>query len=126
MGELTTLHRSLSEQATGCGYTHCLASKEVASLVAHGSSAVSLGGLHASPGLEHLQQRVFLCTCCCPLLLLSRAPAVPTDCPPGVCYNATSREKLWGFATSIGPLDDLRAGNDTRLDLLKHKNYKWL
>jgi hypothetical protein len=43
-----------------------------------------------------------------------------------VCYNATSKEKFWGFATSIGPLDDLHAGNDSRLDLLKQKHYKWL
>lgn len=52
--------------------------------------------------------------------------AVPTNCPTGLCYNPATREKFWGFATSIGPLDDLRAGNDTRLDLLKNKHYKWL
>lgn len=47
-------------------------------------------------------------------------------CPPDVCYDAERQEKFWGFATSIGPLDDLRAGNDSRLDLLKQKGYKWL
>lgn len=48
------------------------------------------------------------------------------NCPPEVCYDAETQEKFWGFATSIGPLDDLRAGNDSRLDLLKQKGYKWL
>lgn len=51
--------------------------------------------------------------------------AVPDDCTD-LCYNATTREKFWGFATAIGPLDDLRAGNDSRLDLLKQKRLKWL
>lgn len=50
--------------------------------------------------------------------------AVPDECT--ICFNATTKEKFWGFATAIGPLDDLRAGNDTRLDLLKQKGYKWL
>jgi hypothetical protein len=54
------------------------------------------------------------------------APTVPMNCPPDVCYDAEKQEKFWGFATSIGPLDDLRAGNDSRLDLLKQKGYKWL
>lgn len=62
----------------------------------------------------------------CGLLWVSPPAAVPTDCPPGLCYNATSREKFWGFATSIGPLDDLRAGNDSRLDVLKQKRYNWM
>jgi hypothetical protein len=67
-----------------------------------------------------------------PLTVLSVLSAVggccaaPDDCPPGLCFNATTKEKFWGFATAIGPLDDLRAGNDTRLDLLKQKGYKWL
>ncbi|KAI8471632.1 MAG: hypothetical protein J3K34DRAFT_416719, partial [Monoraphidium minutum] len=50
----------------------------------------------------------------------------PDDCPPALCYSAATREKFWGFATAIGPLDDLRAGNDSRLDLLKTKGYRWL
>ncbi|WIA08278.1 hypothetical protein OEZ85_007721 [Tetradesmus obliquus] len=49
---------------------------------------------------------------------------LPDEC--AICFNATTKEKFWGFATAIGPLDDLRAGNDTRLDLLKQKGYKWL
>jgi hypothetical protein len=56
--------------------------------------------------------------------LIAWLSAVPDDC--NICFNATTKEKFWGFATAIGPLDDLRAGNDTRLDLLKQKGYKWL
>ena len=52
--------------------------------------------------------------------------AAPDDCPPGLCYNTTYGDKFWGFATAIGPLDDLKSGNDSRLDLLKHKGYRWL
>jgi hypothetical protein len=66
---------------------------------------------------EHLRLLMFTAVC---------VSAVPANCPPGVCYNAASKEKFWGFATSIGLLDDLRAGNDSRLDLLKQKHYKWL
>jgi len=50
---------------------------------------------------------------------------VPDDCG-ALCYDPTTREKFWGFATAIGPLDDLKSGNDSRLDLLKQKGYKWL
>lgn len=49
----------------------------------------------------------------------------PTDCG-SLCYNATSRVKFWGFVTAIGPLDDLRAGNDSRLLPFKQKGYRWL
>jgi hypothetical protein len=49
----------------------------------------------------------------------------PDDCGT-LCYNATTRQKFWGFATAIGPVDDLRAGNDSRLNLIKQKGYKWL
>jgi len=51
--------------------------------------------------------------------------AVPYNCTE-LCFNASTGEKFWGFATAIGKLDDLRAGNDTRLDLLKTKGYNWL
>ncbi len=49
----------------------------------------------------------------------------PTNCPPGLCFNAQTREKFWGFLTALSPLDDLRAGNDSRLDALKQKKYLW-
>jgi len=65
---------------------------------------------------------VACCVVCCGYCCV----AVPTNCPPGLCYNATTKEKFWGFATGIGPLDDLRFGNDSRLDPLKEKRYKWL
>jgi hypothetical protein len=51
---------------------------------------------------------------------------VPDDCPPGLCFNAATGEKFWGFVTAIGPMDDLARGNDSRLDLLKAKHYSWL
>jgi hypothetical protein len=42
-----------------------------------------------------------------------------------LCYNPASREKFWGFATAISPMDDMRAGNDTRLELFKQNHYRW-
>ena len=51
--------------------------------------------------------------------------AVPYNCTD-LCYNATTKEKFWGFVTAIGPMDDLRTGNDTRLELLRKYGYRWL
>jgi sensor domain CHASE-containing protein len=42
-----------------------------------------------------------------------------------LCYNPASGEKFWGFATAISPMDDLRAGNDSRLELFKQSHYRW-
>uniref|UniRef100_A0A383VFW0 Protein kinase domain-containing protein n=1 Tax=Tetradesmus obliquus TaxID=3088 RepID=A0A383VFW0_TETOB len=50
---------------------------------------------------------------------------LPTNCSAPLCFNPASREKFWGFATAISPMDDLRAGNDSRLDLFKQSNYRW-
>ncbi len=49
--------------------------------------------------------------------------AVPTNCPPGLCWDPATRTKLWGFVTAILPMDDLLAGNDTRLNKLKTDRY---
>lgn len=53
------------------------------------------------------------------------ARSAPDNCG-ALCYDAATREKFWGFATAIGPLDALRAGNDSRLAPLRQKGYKWL
>ncbi|GBF87741.1 hypothetical protein Rsub_00452 [Raphidocelis subcapitata] len=51
--------------------------------------------------------------------------SIPDDCG-SLCYNNATGDKFWGFATAIGPMDDLRDGNDSRLELLKSKGYRWL
>ncbi len=59
-----------------------------------------------------------MCACVC-------VCAVPTNCPDGLCWNPLTQEKFWGFVTAIVPLDALRSGVDSRLDLLKQKGYLW-
>jgi hypothetical protein len=53
------------------------------------------------------------------------AAAVPTNCSVPLCFDPASGEKFWGFATAISPMDDLRAGNDSRLGLFRKNNYRW-
>jgi hypothetical protein len=98
------------------------------------TAVASLGSGHSLAALKSVlcsmfcllvSDTAYLLLCCAALCHALAWPA-PTDCPPDLCYNATRREKFWGFATSIGPLDNLRSGNDSRLDLLKQKDYRWL
>ncbi len=49
---------------------------------------------------------------------------MPTNCTD-LCWNPTTKEKFWGFVTAIVPLDDLRNGVDSRLDVLKQKGYNY-
>eukprot|EP00878_Enallax_costatus_P013393 GHUV01014005.1.p1 GENE.GHUV01014005.1~~GHUV01014005.1.p1 ORF type:complete len:832 (+),score=111.45 GHUV01014005.1:893-3388(+) len=51
--------------------------------------------------------------------------SMPYNCTD-LCYNPATHEKFWGFATAISPLDDLKAGNDSRLGPLKQSHYNWL
>lgn len=52
------------------------------------------------------------------LFQLLRCWLAPSVCPVVCCCR--------GFATAISPMDDVKAGNDSRLDLLKTNRYNWL
>jgi hypothetical protein len=66
-----------------------------------------------------------VCRCDAPLPLCLPHAAVPTNCSVPLCFDPSTREKFWGFATAISPMDDLRAGNDSRLGLFRRNNFRW-
>jgi len=49
----------------------------------------------------------------------------PSFCPPGLCYNATSREKFWGFVASYVLAGPFFAGRANRFDVLGSSNYSF-
>ncbi|KAF8060038.1 serine/threonine-protein kinase [Scenedesmus sp. PABB004] len=53
------------------------------------------------------------------------APNPPYDCPPGLCYDAATRTRWWGFVSCIVRLDDLANGRDARLRGLTEMEYDY-
>jgi len=49
----------------------------------------------------------------------------PSFCPPGLCYNATTGEKFWGFVATYLSADALFHGKGSRFDLLVSNNYAY-
>jgi len=47
-------------------------------------------------------------------------------CPPGLCYNATTREKFWGFAAALYSTGSLAQGTDVLLAAIQKKDLRFM